>query len=104
MSAPGVDIYDDWWWKSSEGRMARRQNYFAAMRHLGELSRQLSQQADEEYQRRQAAESPEDRKQREEWEWMLKDLVLRANAETDPGEAEKSWAAVDAMVFGPGAA
>jgi hypothetical protein len=97
-----IDVLDPEW-RSFESVMARRAGYFISMRRLDELSRQLAHEADEEYQRRQAAESPEERERQEQRE-RLRGLVIRANAMADPAEAEELWAAVDAIVFGPGAA
>lgn len=74
------------------------------MRYLDELSRQLSRQADDECQRRQAAEPLEQRKRRAEGMARLRDAVIRAAQNQNPAEAERLWAIVDGMVFGSGAA
>ena len=103
MSAPGVDIFDDDYWRGFAGIMERRKGYFDAMHRLDELSRKLTRQADEEYEQRQAAEPAADRERRENRERMLKELIVRADSATDPGEAEKLWAAVYAFLRGPGA-
>ena len=100
MSAPGVDIYDDDYWRGFDGIMERRRwGLFPGMDRVDQLSRQLSRQTDDECQQRQAAESPEDRERREERERTLRDLVLRASQSDDV----ELWRQVDDMVFGPGA-
>jgi hypothetical protein len=97
MSAPGVDVLDPDYC-SFESVMERRQNYFADMRYLDELSWQLSRQADDELQRRLAAEPQAEREWREQREKTLAALVIRATAEMDPTEAGTLWAAVDAIL------
>lgn len=94
-----LDIYDDDYWRGFDGIMERRQPYFASMRYLAELSRQLSRQADEEYERRVVAESKADREFREERERELRRLVIAANSTVDSTEADALWTAVDAMVL-----
>lgn len=93
-----VDIFDDDFWKGYAGTMQRRQRGFAAMRRIRDLSDELTRQADEEYQQRMAAESPQDRQRRDQRARTLKDLIVRAEAAEDPGEAERLWQQVDAIV------
>lgn len=97
-----VDILDPAW-GSFENVMERRKGYFIAMRHLDELSRHLTAEADADYQRQMAAEPAAYRERREQRERTLKDLIVRADSAIDPGEAAKLWAAVDAMLSEPGA-
>src|SRR4051794_25644898 len=99
MSAPDVDVLDPDYC-SFDSVMDRRQNYFAAMRHLDELSRQLSRQAHEERERRQSEETPEERERRERHQQRLRDLVLTAIQSDDVDD----WRLVDELAFGPGAA
>ena len=102
MNESAVDVLDPEY-RSFENVMARREGYLRAMRHLDELCRSLSRQADDDHRRRLVAEPEEDRARREERQRTLRELVTRANATNDPGEADRLWAAVDAMVR-PGAA
>jgi hypothetical protein len=47
------DIYDDDYWRGSNGTMLRRQGYFEAMDRLDALSRELTEQAHNEYLERE---------------------------------------------------
>ncbi len=93
-----VDVLDPEW-RSFERVMERMKPGFAALDRLVSLSRELSAENDAEYERRQAAEPPEQRQRREDRDRTLMELVLRASQTDDPAQ----WAAVDAIVFGPGA-
>jgi hypothetical protein len=93
-----VDVLDPDY-RSYENVMARRATFFVSMRHLDELSRQLSRQADDAYQARQASEPVDLREWREEREIRLRDLVLRAIQSDDVDD----WRQVDELAFGPGA-
>jgi hypothetical protein len=59
------DLYDDDFWRGHNGIMERRQNYFASMTRLDAMSRELTEQAHQEYldrERRKSTLLPEDEK------------------------------------------
>ena len=50
------DLYDDVYWRGSNGIMDAREGFFEAMNRLDALSRELTDQAHNEYLERRKAE------------------------------------------------